>query len=88
MKNEYKINKTISAIPEVTIAADGTGSSKTFASKTAAKIVSDINQLINAILILLLLDTFQFCRGNYKKAEIFIQNLMKKFVFSFGKIST
>jgi hypothetical protein len=41
--------KTITAIPEVTIAADGTGSSKTFATKTPVQIVRDINQLINAI---------------------------------------
>ena len=37
-------------IPEVTLAADGTGSSKTFASKTADKIVRDINSLINKII--------------------------------------
>ncbi|MGL6013407.1 MAG: major capsid family protein, partial [Shewanella oncorhynchi] len=38
-------------IPAVTILADGTGSSKTFASKTADKIVRDVNQLINSIVI-------------------------------------
>lgn len=37
-------------IPEVTLAADGTGSSKTFASKTADKIVRDINSLINKVI--------------------------------------
>ena len=36
-------------IPEVTLAADGTGSSKTFASKTSDKIVRDINALINKV---------------------------------------
>lgn len=39
-----------SNIPEVTLLADGTGSSKTFASKTADKIVRDVNSLINRIL--------------------------------------
>ena len=39
-----------SNIPEVTLAADGTGSSKTFASKTADKLVRDINALINKVL--------------------------------------
>jgi hypothetical protein len=38
-------------IPEVTILADGTGSSKTFASKTADKIVRDINTLINKVIV-------------------------------------
>lgn len=37
-------------IPEVTILADGTGASKTFASKTADKIVRDINSLINKVI--------------------------------------
>ena len=37
-------------IPEVTIAADGTGASKTFASKTADKIVRDVNALINKVI--------------------------------------
>jgi hypothetical protein len=37
-------------IPSVTLAADGTGSSKTFASKTADKIVRDISALINTII--------------------------------------
>lgn len=37
-------------IPEVTLAADGTGSSKTFASKTADKVVRDINALINKVI--------------------------------------
>ena len=37
-------------VPEVTLAADGTGSSKTFASKTADKIVRDVNSLINKII--------------------------------------
>lgn len=37
-------------VPEVTLAADGTGSSKTFASKTADKIVRDVNALINKII--------------------------------------
>lgn len=37
-------------VPEVTLLADGTGSSKTFASKTADKIVRDINALINKII--------------------------------------
>jgi len=36
-------------VPEVTIAADGTGSSKTFASKTPDKIVRDVNLLINKV---------------------------------------
>lgn len=39
-----------SNIPEVTLAADGTGSSKTFASKTADKIVRDVNSLINKVI--------------------------------------
>lgn len=43
--------KTITTIPEVVIAADGTGSSKAFAAKTAVQIVRDINQLINAVMI-------------------------------------
>lgn len=38
-------------VPEVTLLADGTGSSKTFASKTADKIVRDINSLINKVII-------------------------------------
>ena len=38
-------------IPEVTLLADGTGSSKTFASKTPEKIVRDINALINKIIV-------------------------------------
>lgn len=37
-------------VPEVTLLADGTGSSKTFASKTADKIVRDVNALINKII--------------------------------------
>lgn len=37
-------------IPEVTLAADGTGASKTFASKTAALIVRDVNSVINKVL--------------------------------------
>lgn len=37
-------------VPEVTLLADGTGSSKTFATKTADKIVRDINSLINKVL--------------------------------------
>lgn len=37
-------------IPEVTLAADGTGSSKTFASKTSDKIVRDVSALINKII--------------------------------------
>lgn len=38
-------------IPSVTLAADGTGSSKTFASKTSAQIVRDVNLLINQVII-------------------------------------
>lgn len=38
-------------IPEVTLLADGTGSAKTFASKTADKIVRDVNSVINKVLI-------------------------------------
>lgn len=38
-------------IPAVVLAADGTGSSKTFASKTAAQIVRDVNSLINAVTV-------------------------------------
>jgi len=38
-------------IPEVTLAADGTGSSKTFATKTSDKIVRDIGSLINKIIV-------------------------------------
>jgi hypothetical protein len=38
-------------VPEVTLAADGTGSSKTFATKSADKIVRDVNSLINKILV-------------------------------------
>lgn len=37
-------------IPEVTLLADGTGASKTFASKTADKIVRDVNALINKVI--------------------------------------
>lgn len=37
-------------VPAVTLAADGTGSSKTFASKTADKIVRDVNSLITKII--------------------------------------
>lgn len=37
-------------IPEVTLAADGTGSSKAFATKTADKIVRDVNAVINKVL--------------------------------------
>lgn len=37
-------------IPEVVLAADGTGASKTFASKSADKIVRDINSLINKVI--------------------------------------
>ena len=37
-------------VPEVTLAADGTGASKTFASKTADKIVRDVNALINKVI--------------------------------------
>lgn len=37
-------------IPEVTLAADGTGSSKAFSTKTADKIVRDVNSLINKVL--------------------------------------
>ena len=37
-------------VPEVTLLADGTGTSKTFASKTADKIVRDVNSLINKII--------------------------------------
>lgn len=37
-------------IPEVTLAADGTGSSKAFSTKTADKIVRDINSLINKVI--------------------------------------
>lgn len=38
-------------IPEVVLAADGTGASKTFASKSADKIVRDVNSLINKIIV-------------------------------------
>lgn len=38
-------------IPEVTLLADGTGSAKTFASKTAEKIVRDVNSVINKVLV-------------------------------------
>lgn len=38
-------------IPEVTLAADGTGASKAFSTKTADKIVRDINALINKIIV-------------------------------------
>jgi hypothetical protein len=37
-------------VPEVTLAADGTGSSKAFSTKTADKIVRDINSLINKVI--------------------------------------
>ena len=37
-------------VPEVTLAADGTGGLKTFASKTPALIVRDINALINKVI--------------------------------------
>lgn len=37
-------------VPEVTLAADGAGSLKTFASKTADKIVRDVNALINKVI--------------------------------------
>lgn len=36
-------------VPEVTLAADGTGSSKTFAAKDAAKIVRDVNSVISKV---------------------------------------
>lgn len=39
-----------SNVPEVTLLADGTGSTKTFASKTTDKIVRDINSLINKVI--------------------------------------
>lgn len=41
---------TNSNVPEVTLLADGTGSSKTFATKTADKIVRDINALTNKVI--------------------------------------
>lgn len=37
-------------VPEVTLLADGTGASKTFATKSADKIVRDINALINKVI--------------------------------------
>ncbi len=37
-------------LPTVTLLADGTGSSKTFASKTPDKIVRDVNSVINTVL--------------------------------------
>lgn len=37
-------------VPSVTLAADGTGSSKTFAAKTAAQIVRDVNSVINKVI--------------------------------------
>jgi len=37
-------------VPEVTLLADGTGSSKTFATKSADKLVRDINTLINKVI--------------------------------------
>ena len=40
---------TTAGLPEVTIAADGAASSKTLSSKSADKIVRDINSVINAI---------------------------------------
>ena len=48
---EYGLNglSSITTIPEVVILADGTGSSKAFADKTADKIVRDVNELINAL---------------------------------------
>lgn len=42
--------KTNANIPELTIANDGTGSSKTFATKTPSQIVRDVNNLINLVL--------------------------------------
>ena len=41
---------TNSNVPEVTLLADGTGASKTFATKTADKIVRDVNALINKVI--------------------------------------
>ena len=38
-------------VPEVTIQADGSGSSKTFASKTPQQIVRDINSVVNKIVM-------------------------------------
>jgi hypothetical protein len=38
-------------IPEVTLLADGTAASKTFTSKSADKIVRDVNSLINKIIV-------------------------------------
>jgi len=38
-------------VPEVTLAADGTGSTKTFSTKTPLQIVRDVNALINTIVI-------------------------------------
>ncbi len=38
-----------SNVPAVTLAADGTGSAKTFETKTAAQIVRDVNSVINKI---------------------------------------
>lgn len=38
-------------VPEVTLLADGAGSSKTFASKTTDKIIRDVNALINKVLV-------------------------------------
>ena len=37
-------------VPETTLLADGTGTSKTFASKSSDKIVRDINSLINKVI--------------------------------------
>lgn len=37
-------------ITEVTLASDGTGSSKTWASKTADQIVRDVNDMVNAVM--------------------------------------
>jgi len=42
--------KSNTNITAVTIANDGTGSSKTFATKTAVQIVRDVNQLINQVI--------------------------------------
>lgn len=38
-------------VPEVTLLADGTGSSKAFSAKTSAQIVRDINSLVNKIIV-------------------------------------
>lgn len=39
-----------SNVPEVTLLADGTGSSKAFSTKTSDKIVRDVNSLINKVI--------------------------------------